>query len=253
MGRILIDDYNGRVANKQDVMGAVLPNCGNSAPRNGFKIVEYFDAYNGIMRKGLAGTITTRVDHSNKTFIIERIMDIRKERAILTQERTEYAKTIRDDYEKGCIHARRNELKNLVPRKDGVSNTLTSVQKDNLLLEKKILSYTRDSDNGRRFGIYVNASEGFMRPPLADVARTLKSDCHNGVIDGLRVRKLTPRECFRLMDVSDGDIDRIQASGVSRSQQYRMAGNSIVVSVLFHIFRKMFVDTGCDNNELELF
>ena len=51
----------------------------------------------------------------------------------------------------------------------------------------------------------------------------------------------------------DGDIDRIQASGVSRSQQYRMAGNSIVVSVLFHIFRKMFVDTGSDNNELELF
>lgn len=55
------------------------------------------------------------------------------------------------------------------------------------------------------------------------------------------------------MDVSDGDIDRMQASGVSRSQQYRMAGNSIVVSVLFHIFRKMFVDTGSDNNELELF
>lgn len=76
---------------------------------------------------------------------------------------------------------------------------------------------------------------------------------NNLLAEGFAVRKLTPRECFRLMDVSDVDIDRIQASGVSKSQQYRMAGNSIVVSVLFHIFRKMFVDTGCDNNELELF
>ena len=32
MGRILIDDYNGRVAKEQDVMGTVLPNCGSSAP-----------------------------------------------------------------------------------------------------------------------------------------------------------------------------------------------------------------------------
>lgn len=200
----------------------------------------------------MAGTITTRVDRSNKTFIIERLM-VRKERAILTQERTEYAKMIRDGYEKGCVHARRRELKNLVPRKDGVSNTLTSVQKDNLLMEKKILSYTGDSDDGRWFGIYDNASEGFMRPPLKDVARTLKADCHNGVSDGFRVRKLTPRECFRLMDVSDADIDRIQASGVSRSQQYRMAGNSIVVSVLFHIFSKMFAEPSNDNGELELF
>lgn len=59
----------------------------------------------------------------------------------------------------------------------------------------------------------------------------------------LRIRKLTPRECFRLMDVSEEDIDKIEQSGVSRSQQYKMAGNSIVVNVLYEIFRTMFVDT----------
>ena len=56
------------------------------------------------------------------------------------------------------------------------------------------------------------------------------------------IRKLTERECFRLMGVEDADIDTIQASGVSRSAQYKMAGNSIVVDVLYHIFRQAFTD-----------
>lgn len=55
-----------------------------------------------------------------------------------------------------------------------------------------------------------------------------------------RIRKLTPRECFRLMDVTDQDIDKIQASGVSESQQYKMAGNSIVVSVMALCFKNLF-------------
>lgn len=70
-----------------------------------------------------------------------------------------------------------------------------------------------------------------------------------------RIRKLTPRECFRLMGVDDKDIDKIQASGISQSGQYKLAGNSIVVDVLFHIFRKMFIETGPDyetNHQLSL-
>lgn len=57
-----------------------------------------------------------------------------------------------------------------------------------------------------------------------------------------RIRKLTPRECFRLFGVDEKDIDKIQASGLSDSAQYRCAGNSIVVDVLFNIFRTMFVE-----------
>lgn len=71
-----------------------------------------------------------------------------------------------------------------------------------------------------------------------------------------RIRKLTPRECFRLMGVDDQDIDKIQASGISNSGQYKLAGNSIVVDVLFHLFRKMFIETGVDfkeNKQLSLF
>jgi len=61
-----------------------------------------------------------------------------------------------------------------------------------------------------------------------------------------RIRKLTPRECFRLMGVDDKDIDKIQDAGVSNSGQYKLAGNSIVVDVLFHLFRKMFIEKDMD-------
>lgn len=55
-----------------------------------------------------------------------------------------------------------------------------------------------------------------------------------------RIRKLTARECFRLQGVSDSDIDKIKAAGISESQQYKMAGNSIVVQVLEGIFTQLF-------------
>lgn len=74
-----------------------------------------------------------------------------------------------------------------------------------------------------------------------------------GVREDFRIRKLTPRECFRLMDVDDKDIDTIQAAGISDSQQYKLAGNSIVVNVLTEIFRKLLVDTQNDDRQLRMF
>ena len=57
-----------------------------------------------------------------------------------------------------------------------------------------------------------------------------------------RIRQLTPRECFRLMGVSDTNIDTLQASGISNSQLYKLAGNSIVVDVLAAIFGNMLTN-----------
>lgn len=69
-----------------------------------------------------------------------------------------------------------------------------------------------------------------------------------------RIRKLTPRECFRLFGLREAEIDTIQAAGISNTQQYKMAGNSIVVDVLYHIFRKLLVETKADpGTQLELF
>ena len=60
------------------------------------------------------------------------------------------------------------------------------------------------------------------------------------ILVGNRLRKLTPRECFRLMGMRDADIDKIQEAGISNTQQYKLAGNSIVVDVLEAIFKNLF-------------
>lgn len=54
-----------------------------------------------------------------------------------------------------------------------------------------------------------------------------------------RIRKLTPRECYRLMGFSDSDFDKAAAVN-SNTQLYKQAGNSIVVNVLEAIFRELF-------------
>lgn len=58
----------------------------------------------------------------------------------------------------------------------------------------------------------------------------------------LCVRYLTPRECFRLMGQQDDVIDRILETEQSKTRQYQMAGNSIVVDVLVDIFEGIYVD-----------
>lgn len=60
------------------------------------------------------------------------------------------------------------------------------------------------------------------------------------------IRKLTPRESLRLMGISEHHIDRMLNSGNTEDQLYKQAGNSIVVDVLYHIFKKMFIDRDVD-------
>lgn len=56
-----------------------------------------------------------------------------------------------------------------------------------------------------------------------------------------RIRRLTPRECWRLMDFTDEQFDKAKAAGLSDTQLYKQAGNSIVVGVLEQI-----MDNLCD-------
>lgn len=55
-----------------------------------------------------------------------------------------------------------------------------------------------------------------------------------------RIRKLTPNECWRLMGFTDKQFDRAKELGISDSQLYKQAGNSIVVNVLYYIFKELF-------------
>jgi len=66
------------------------------------------------------------------------------------------------------------------------------------------------------------------------VAQTLDTGCNQATIDGFRIRRLTPIECFRLMDFPDTFTWR-----VSDSQAYKQAGNSIVVNVLYKILKQL--------------
>ena len=89
-------------------------------------------------------------------------------------------------------------------------------------------SYTNSRMNGEMKDLKQNNIS-----PILDT----RCDCL-GVVNNLRIRKLTPRECFRLMGVRDEDIDNVMKNQ-SDSTLYHLAGDSIVVNVLMAIFKEM--------------
>lgn len=73
------------------------------------------------------------------------------------------------------------------------------------------------------------------------MANTLNTSCNQAVVQNYRIRKLTPKECWRLMGFSDEDFEKAEKV-CSNTQLYKQAGNSIVVPVLEGIFSELFVD-----------
>ena len=203
----------------------------------------------------------------------------------------------------------------LEPNSDGCTNTLTTVQKDNLLLvaEPGIIQVgnivdnpNRDSQRGRIYdpsglaptlntvggggleakividgltrdtqkqkarvfnpsGLAASLiATDYKEPPQISVIGQLKGGEKGRVVDrdgigytltatdykdplkiaepehtyGVRIRKLTPRECWRLMGFLDEEFDRVH--GISNSQLYKQAGNSIVVNVLSALLSQLF-------------
>lgn len=82
----------------------------------------------------------------------------------------------------------------------------------------------------------------YNRTPRTDVTSTLNAgmDSHQNNIIGnnFRIRKLTPKECWRLMGFDDFDFEKAQKVN-SNSQLYKQAGNSIVVNVLQTILTEL--------------
>lgn len=101
----------------------------------------------------------------------------------------------------------------------------------------------------------IQRSRGFNKGGTYTICPAITSNSwqENNFLCREKIRRLTPRECFRLMGVSESDINKIQNAGISDSRQYVMAGNSIVVDVLFHIFRKLFTDKSCESIQKKLF
>lgn len=116
----------------------------------------------------------------------------------------------------------------LEPNAQGISNCLTSVQKDNLVMEETILQRARGFNRG---------GEHEICPPIT--AQSFQSN--NLLKYQYRIRRLTPRECGRLMDVTDADIDKMAAVN-SNTQLYKQFGNSIVKEVMCAMFKNLNIN-----------
>lgn len=90
-------------------------------------------------------------------------------------------------------------------------------------------------------GIYINRPHQKRGTVQRSMIQTLKTSCADvGVVtNNLRIRKLTPLECWRLMGFDDSDFHKAELFN-SNTQLYKQAGNSIVVNVLEAIFKMMF-------------
>lgn len=71
------------------------------------------------------------------------------------------------------------------------------------------------------------------------IANTLTCANEMGVVDGIRIRRLTPKECWRLQGFPDEYFDKAKAAGVSDSQLYKQAGNAVTVNVARAIGEKL--------------
>lgn len=108
-----------------------------------------------------------------------------------------------------------------------VSDTLQTTQKEGVVI---LGNYSPSNHNASRIVDREHCS-----PTVMENHGTITATQTND----LRIRKLTPRECFRLMGVKDEDFERC-AKNQSNASLYHLAGDSIVVDVLCHIFKQFF-------------
>ena len=266
---------------------------------NECEVGDTVDAFNKkINRSGVCPTITTRPE-GFKTAILP-IVEDRTDDPVIAAMRGRNPENP-SDRTAGAPTEQRLEV-----NEKGLCNALTSVQKDNLVLEQKKGSKEYVARRYREFiekhGYMPKNFVAYNKMEVDDIAPTLTGQCScpsgssavlmmeepvqvkvatkqgyeeaergdfvnitypgsktkrgrvgkgiahtltcgdgNAVItENIRIRKLTPRECLRLMGWIDEQIDKIQAAKISGTQQYRQAGNGIVVQVLEAIFKALF-------------
>jgi DNA (cytosine-5)-methyltransferase 1 len=122
-------------------------------------------------------------------------------------------------------------------------HTLTTVQKDNIILvrQKTVKGYEECMESGvANLGYPTTEKRGRVQDQ-GETCPTLTTSSGVCRLESLiRIRRLTPRECFRLMGFSDVDFSKVKDAGISDCQLYKQAGNSIVVDVLYYIFLELY-------------
>jgi DNA (cytosine-5)-methyltransferase 1 len=141
----------------------------------------------------------------------------------LRKVRTEYGKSIRKKYESGEIKISRHKFIAYEIREDGISNTISTVTKDNMITVFAGLSKKEN-------GMYIEMPGGFY----AYCVWHEKYQCY------IAIRKLTPKECFRLQGWTDDYFEKAKFVN-SDSQLYKQAGNGVTVNVVRAIGDKMTI------------
>lgn len=207
---------DGRVSRNQqkaDCLSVGGHGCGNHSDMDLILVQRGRGFNDGGIFEDKSPTLTSNsYEHNN--FVCER--------TVLTPRRTEYGKAIRKQYDAHEVHESRDKIHRMEPRTDGKSNTLTTVQKDNLIV-----------------GVYRTFSDARGFRPMASnekapclTARARKDG--NGqplIIVESTLRRLTPLEMQRLQTIPEW-----YKFCVSDSQTNKMIGNGWTVEVIKHIF-----------------
>lgn len=154
-----------------------------------------------------------------------------------------YSTSRMNDWEKRNV-----ELNNMSPTLDTRCDYLGVVVKDeeeqmnNMIYDSKSLRETIENNIDKFEEGRVLNMDLYNRKVNEELSQTLTMPNHNSqrLYDGLRIRKLTPTECFRLMSVKDEDSSKLDH--LSNSTKYHLAGDSIVVNVLQAIFKSVLID-----------
>lgn len=123
----------------------------------------------------------------------------------------------------------RPELKDFIETDNGIMPTLTT-RCDCLGVVVAAAQRGRGEENKQQLEI--------SDKEVANAITTVQKD--SMISNGLRIRKLTPKECWRLMGFEDKDIDKCIEGGMSNAQLYKQAGNSIVVDVLEYLLIPLY-------------
>lgn len=238
---IIIDDYNQRVRVDQDTMGTLTTNCGVGAPQGRLKKINEPKDYSPTLRAQTHGNepcvlepkeVSKTVRASGRGSLDKHSWDI------VLEPQTALEQPVGRDYKKhGKVRETQYEVKN-----DGVSHALR-INGETLAVEPikiktaNIKGYDEASD-GDAIDLQYPDSKTRRGRVGHGVSKTLMTSDQMAVVNGYRIRKLTPLECWRLMGFDDADYAKA-AQVNSNTQLYKQAGNSIVVNVLEGVLKNL--------------
>ena len=201
-----------------------------------------------------AGVPTEQRLEINEKGLCNALTTVQKDNLVIEEDKQDYVSRRYNEFieEKGYVPEmfvayNKTEIKDVAPTLTGQCSS-PSGSSAVLKLETpvKVNVATKQGYEEANPGDYVNITYPGSKTKRGrvgnGVAHTLTCGDGNAVItENVRIRKLTPRECLRLMGWKDEQIDKIVAAKISGTQQYRQAGNGIVVQVLESIFKTLFL------------